>query len=173
MRGAIFRTILSLALIAGIAAPSRGIAAMEVRPHPVQLTQVSGAYRFVLVMLPAEPYVTGAEVRRRHLTEGMLVVRGARPVQPNDPAHPNHHLVVHVYDVATGNPVVGAKVEMTVAGPAPGTRRVRVPIVEMQAVGGGAKSTHYGNNVYLRPGRYTVFVTVNRKANVAFAIRST
>jgi hypothetical protein len=102
----------------------------------------------------------------------MLVVRGARPVQPNDPAHPNHHLVVHVYDAVTGHPVLDAKVEMIVAGPFPATRRTRVPIVEMQAVGGGAKSTHYGNNVTLQPGRYTVFVTVNGKATAAFAIRS-
>lgn len=172
MTTAIIGTILALVMIATAAAPSLSIAAMQTPPHAVHLTQISGSYRFELVMLPAEPYVTAADVRRRHLTEGMLVVRGARPVQPNDPAHPNHHLVVHVYDAATGHPVLGAKVEMSVVGPAPARRRVRVPIVEMQAVGGGAKSTHYGNNVALQPGHYTVFVTANGKATVAFAIRS-
>jgi len=44
----------------------------------------------------------------------------------------------------------------------------------MQAIGGGPKSTHYGNNVTMPPGRYNVSVTVNnRTANFAITVSDT
>jgi hypothetical protein len=40
-------------------------------------------------------------------------------------------------------------------------RAVSVPIVRMEAVRKGPQSTHYGNNVRMRPGAYDVVVTAN------------
>jgi hypothetical protein len=38
---------------------------------------------------------------------------------------------------------------------------VEVPVVIMQAIGSGPKSTHYGNNVVMPAGTYHVTATVN------------
>jgi hypothetical protein len=40
---------------------------------------------------------------------------------------------------------------------------VDVPVVVMQAIGKGPQSTHYGNNVVMRNGNYSITVTVNGK----------
>jgi hypothetical protein len=39
-----------------------------------------------------------------------------------------------------------------------------VPVVVMQAIGGGPASTHYGNNVHMPAGAYAVTATVNGTA---------
>lgn len=130
-------------------------------------THVAGPYRIVLVVLPAEPFYTRAQVAKMHVKAGMLIVGGAAPVRLDGTSHPNHHLVVHIYDRATGKVVLGAHVTMTYAkGGAPKS----VPIVEMQAIGKGPGSTHYGNNVTLGPGTYRVGVTVNG-SSTSFVLR--
>jgi len=104
----------------------------------------------------------------------MVVKGGAPPVQPDAPSHPNHHLVVHVYDKASGKAATNATVAIGytplekdghAAGPA-----VPVPVVVMEAMGKGPESTHYGNNVTLPPGAYRVDVTVNG-AKTSFRIK--
>jgi hypothetical protein len=127
--------------------------------NAVTMTKVSGPYRIELQLLPAEPFFTKAQYEKEHPKDGMLVVGGATPLAPDAPSHPNHHLIVHVFDKATGKAVTTATVTITYAS-ASGPAR-DLPIVEMQAIGKGPQSTHYGNNVYLTDGTYTVTVTAN------------
>jgi hypothetical protein len=138
-------------------------------PSAGAMTQVAGPYRLQLVVLAAEPFFTPQQVAQGHVAEGMVVIGGAAPVPPDAVSHPNHHLVVHVYDRATGKALSGAHVSMTVASAAGGSPSA-VPIVEMQAVGKGVDSTHYGNNVTLAPGTYDVTVTVNGNAPATFVV---
>jgi hypothetical protein len=128
-------------------------------------TMNAGSYKLVLNVLPAEPFVNPAT----HPTAGMVTIGGATPVQPGSATHPNHHLVVHVYR-ADGSAVTGAHVTMTVTGSS--GRVLHVPVVEMQVAGKGAPSTHYGNNLTLAPGSYTVVVTVGGSASATFKIMS-
>ncbi len=128
-------------------------------------TEMSGPYKIVLNVLEAEPFYTAAEIKAKHIKMGMLVVGGAAPVAMHGPAHPNHHLVVHVYDKDNGTARTGAKVTLTVErldakGNVEG-KPIRVPVVEMQMVGKGPISTHYGNNVYLKPGTYRIVAHVD------------
>jgi len=72
---------------------------------------------------------------------------------PEAEIHPNRHLVIHVFDAKTDKVITDAKVKMSFQsldekGIQLGTP-VDVPIVVMQAIGKGAESTHYGNNVVL------------------------
>jgi len=137
-------------------------------------TQVVGQYRFELEVLPPEPFYTKTQVESEHIKKGMLVIRGAAPVQPGANSHPDHHLVVHLFDEASGKAVTGAQVTMRYqrltqdgepAGPA-----TRVPVTEMQVIGKGPSTTHYGNNVTLPSGSYQVTIEANN-TTAKFAIK--
>jgi len=139
----------------------------------VMQAKTAGAYRIELHVLPAEPFFTKQEVADKQVTEGMEIEGGAAPVPPNADSHPNHHLVAHVFDRQTGKVVTDATVTMSFApldanGKSAGAP-VAVPVVIMQAIGGGARSTHYGNNVTMPPGRYNVMIAVNG-SNASFAV---
>ena len=92
---------------------------------------------------------------------------GARPVAPDAASHPNHHLVVHVFDAKTGKAITDAMVSMNFQRlddkGRPNGAVVDVPVVVMQAIGKGPQSTHYGNNVAMPNGTYSIAVTVNGK----------
>ncbi len=137
---------------------------------------VTGPYKLVLNVLPPEPFYTRAEVDKQHIKHGMLIEGGARAVPKDAPEHPNYHLVVHVFDRNSGKAVTGANVAMEVEPldnkdlVIPG-HGFRVPVVEMRMIGKGAQSTHYGNNVNLRPGEtYRVVVKANGH-NATFKIK--
>ncbi len=128
-------------------------------------TKTAGAYRIELNVLPAEPFFSKQEVADKHVQNGMEVEGGAAPVAMDAATHPNHHLVVHVFDKKTGKAETGAAVTMSFEpvdrkGKPAGAAQ-QVPVVIMQAVGKGPRSTHYGNNVTMPAGRYRVTVTVN------------
>jgi hypothetical protein len=131
------------------------------------VTQVktAGAYRIELHVLPAEPFFTKEEVAAKQVKDGMEIEGGATPVALGADSHPNHHLIVHVFDQQSGKAVTDATVTMSAVpvdakGKPIGTP-IDVPVVVMQAIGHGPASTHYGNNVTMPPGHYSVAVTVN------------
>ncbi len=143
--------------------------------------KIAGPYRLELELLPPEPFYTANQVAAGEGKSGMLILSGAEPVQPDAPSHPDHHLVVHVIQKATGEAVMNAKVSLTVQAldskGQPTGEVQRVPVVKMQMIGmggmgsmgnmsgmgsmGGAATTHYGNNVSLPPGDYRVVATAN------------
>jgi len=125
----------------------------------VTKTKVAGPYKLELQLLPAEPFYTQEQYAKEHPKDGMLVMGGATPVAPDAPSHPNHHLIVHVFDAATGKADTNATVTIRYASASGGAHEL--PVVEMQAIGKGPQSTHYGNNLYLPDGNYTVTVTAN------------
>jgi hypothetical protein len=129
--------------------------------------------RIELNILPAEPFFTQDEVTSKKVNEGMLIISGAEPLSPEANTHPNHHLVVHIFDAKTGKAITKAKVSMNFqrldAKGKPTGDSVNVPIVIMQAIGKGLESTHYGNNVVMPAGSYSVTVVANGK-KVAFQV---
>jgi hypothetical protein len=136
-------------------------------------TKTVGAYRIELHILPAESFFSKADVAAKNVKEGMEIEGGAAPVAPDADSHPNHHLVVHVFDKKSGKAVTDATVTMSLVpldakGRSSGAAS-DVPVVVMQAVGKGPTSTHYGNNVAMPAGRYSVTVTVNGQKAV-FAV---
>ena len=130
-------------------------------------TATMDGLRVELHVLPAEPFFTADEVAASHVKEGMLIMGGARPVAPDAATHPNHHLVVHVFDAKTGKAITNATVGMNFQRlddkGRPNVAAVDVPVVVMQAIGKGPQSTHYGNNVVMPNGTYSITVTVNGK----------
>ena len=160
---------LTVALIALI------ICAGSVRAEDMMKTATMDDLRIELHVLAAEPFFTADEVATSRVKEGMLIMGGARPVAPDAASHPNHHLVVHVFDAKTGKAITNAMVSMNFQllddkGRGNGAV-VDVPVVVMQAIGKGPQSTHYGNNVVMPNGTYSIAVTVNgKKAEFRMAV---
>jgi hypothetical protein len=141
--------------------------ATSVRAGDMMKTVTMDGLRVELHVLPAEPFFTADEVAVSNVKEGMLIMGGAKPIAPDVASHPNHHLVVHVYDAKTGKAIPNAKVSMNFQlldeKGKPNGAVVDVPIVVMQAIGKGPQSTHYGNNVVMSNGTYFIAVMVNGK----------
>ncbi len=143
-----------------------GMAAMApAHARNVEQSKTVGPYRVELQILPPEPFYTRAVANSQHPADGMLFIGGAVPVQPDSAAHPNHHLIVQVFDRKTGTAVTNARVtlmyeELGDRG-RPVGMAVTVPVATMQAIGRGPKSTHYGNNVVIGPGTFRVVVVVD------------
>jgi hypothetical protein len=140
-------------------------------------TKTAGPYRVELELLPPEPFYSAKQVAAGEGKAGMLILGGAEPVQPDAASHPNHHLVVHVFDKSTNKAVTDANVTLSFQaldsqGKPTGTAQ-DVPVVKMQMISaqaggmagmsamGGESTTHYGNNVNLPPGDYRVVATAN------------
>jgi len=150
------------------------VGAVAANAADVMQKRTVGTYRVELHVLPAEPFFSKADVAAKNVKEGMEIEGGAAPVAPDADSHPNHHLVVHVFDKKTGKVVTDATVTMSFvaldAKGKPSGAANDVAVVVMQAIGKGAASTHYGNNVTMHAGRYDVTVTVNgQKADFAVA----
>jgi hypothetical protein len=130
-------------------------------------TTVVDDMRIELTILPAEPFFTSDEVAQKNVKEGMLIIGGAEPLSPEADMHPSHHLVVHVLDAKTGKAITAANVTMSFqhldAKRKPIGESVNVPVVIMQAIGKGTESTHYGNNVVMPPGFYSINLAVDGK----------
>ena len=80
------------------------------------------------------------------------------------------HLEVHVFTLDKGEIVADAKVAIAVTSTNP--KKVEdVSVAKMYGVKEGRSDTHYGNDVSLPPGSYTVVVIVNgEKAEFTVAI---
>ena len=78
----------------------------------VMKTATVGDMRVELHVLPAEPFFTASEVAAKKVKSGMLIISGAEPLSPEANAHPNHHLVVHIFNAKTNKAVTDAKVSM-------------------------------------------------------------
>jgi hypothetical protein len=78
-------------LIVPIFLPRVGLA------NDIKQDLTSGPYRIELELLPPEPFYSAKRVAAAEAKSGMLVLGGAQPVQPEALSHPNHHLVVHVF----------------------------------------------------------------------------
>jgi|WetSurMetagenome_2_1015567.scaffolds.fasta_scaffold77198_4 hypothetical protein len=143
------------------------LCAASLRADDMMKTATMDGLRVELHVLAAEPFFTAAEVAASHVKEGMLIMGGANPVAIDAVSHPNHHLVVHVFDAKTGKAITDAMVGMNFRllddKGRPNGAVVDVPVVVMQAIDKGPQSTHYGNNVVMPNGTYSVAVTVNGK----------
>lgn len=121
----------------------------------VNLKAAAGKYSINLKVLPAEGFM-GADAP-------MVRDAGAMAEAVNGPKHPNHHMVVFIKD--NGQPVEHAHVKISYRMGNTG-KWWKLPVVRMHVKGKGLATTHYGNNVMLKPGDYEVMVKVNGKTAI-------
>jgi len=71
-----------------------------------------------------------------------------------------YQLEVHVYNITSGAVVTAQNVTVQVVNHAT-NQSLTVPVITMYDVKVGPADTHFGNNVSLQPGSYTVIVNIN------------
>lgn len=145
-----------------------GIAvAASAATHTTKQQTTTGSYRLVLVIGAAEQMTMNGKTGERMIgganaackmgmnMPGMLdMVNGAKQQTCN------HHVELHVYARKSGKVVKGARVSISLVNSKSHASLV-VPIMTMMGATMGASDYHYGNNVYVPAGTYTVAVAVN------------
>jgi hypothetical protein len=129
---------------------------------PTTLRQSADGYRIELEIGPPEPFYPAQQAASDNRKSGSLASDEAGAVALNGQSHPDHSLVVSVFDEKTGNPVVDADVGLylqALGGDGqPGALR-SVPVAKMRPARDGFP--RYGNNVRLDSTRYRISATVN------------
>jgi len=132
-------------------------------------------YRLVLLIGPNETVYTAAQARLERPRAGEVMLGGriageiadvmpeaggsARPPAARSASPDLHHLELHVYSRATGKAVPEAHVTIAVTD---SDRKSRpMPVARMYGIDEGPEDLHYGNNVALPPGFYTIETAVN------------
>lgn len=135
----------------------------------ISTTKVKGPYSITLKLLPAEPFVSRGQAGKPSSRGEMVKAGGAHPVGKRSAQNPNYHLVAFIKKA--GRPLEHADVEIHYKREASTRSKERkLPVTRMWIAGKGRKTTHYGNNVRLKPGTYDVKVQVNNKVEAHFHI---
>lgn len=121
----------------------------------------TASYNLVAELGNLQAMYTPAQASSQHPKTGELMFGGSMTMPPDmSNVSPDwHHLEVHVFDNKTGNVVRTASPVITVTNKTTGQSQ-QVPIVVMQGIVEGPSDYHYGNNVDLPKGQYTVTVVI-------------
>jgi hypothetical protein len=121
----------------------------------------TSSYNLVAEFGGLQAMYTPAQASSRHPKTGEVMFGGSMTM-PSDTTNISpdwHHLEVHIFDKATGNVVKTASPVLTVKSDTTGQSQL-VPIVVMQGIVEGPSDYHFGNNVDLPKGEYTVTVVI-------------
>jgi hypothetical protein len=160
--GVVVAIVAVFVLLRGTGGPS---AAAVNQHYDVGTTRLSLTKHYLVVnnVVPPEHMYQPAQANTLHPTEGEYILHGVfAPITPTA-----RHFEAHVYSRATGDPVHGAHVEITVKDDTTGSVYRMPDVTSMQDVVVGPRDFHYGNNVNMPAGHaYTVIVTVNGEKGV-------
>ena len=151
------------------------LAAFAANMAPLTQEASTAHYRLELQIGPTEKMFTPAEAAAQHPTTGEVMlgdvsIVGMPMAMMSMASGEIRHLEVHVISLDKGQIVTDAKVAIAVTG-ADSKKVEDVSVAKMYGVKEGPSDTHYGNNVSLHPGNYTVEITVNgEKAEFAVVI---
>ena len=129
---------------------------------PPSRTAETGPYTITLKVLPAESFSGGHSA--------MTWDGGAKPYRLKQSPRPNHHLVAFIKK--QGKPVEKAAVRIRyrlMGGQSGGWQTL--PVARMYIRGKGRATTHYGNNVLLKPGTYAIQVRIAGESPHLFHLR--
>jgi hypothetical protein len=129
-------------------------------------------YNLVTEIGGLQAMYTPAQAASQHPKTGEEMFGGTM-VMPADTTNPSpdwHHLEVHIFNKRTGDTVKATTPVIGVTNQGTGQTQP-VPIVVMQGIVEGPSDYHYGNNVDLPKGEYTVTVVIGSEtANFDFSI---
>ena len=133
----------------------------------LKLENETQRYRLVLQIGSAETMYTAAEAKAKHPTSGEIMLSGKMAGMPAMdhtvpgmmPVPQARHVELHIYARDTGKPVAEARVSITLTGA--DKKRHAVPMARMYGVAEGLEDVHFGNNMSISAGSYTVDATVN------------
>ena len=131
--------------------------------QPANATQTTQSYQLTLTIGPAETMLTPAQAKGATTGEVMQQVSGMPMSDPTmamtDQGQPvNHHLEVQVADKTTGKILDTPVPTISVQQQPSGQPRQLPSVTGMYGVTAGPADFHFGSNVYLPNGTYTVTV---------------
>ncbi len=132
--------------------PSSGLSGDEMRW--VTTTQ---DYSLTLRLGPLQQMLTPDQAQGA--TAGEVMVSGEMAMTGMGGRAANYHLELAVYDIKSGAVITDKSVVINLTSVSTGEQQT-VPIAMMYDVHEGRSDTHFGNNVALAPGNYTVDVAV-------------
>ncbi|MGI8688335.1 MAG: hypothetical protein ACR2M3_07115 [Thermomicrobiales bacterium] len=138
-------------------------AASAVAASPIAMTQTTASYKIVLGIGPVETMLTPDMAQGATSGEVMAPMSGmAMPTMMMDQGQPvNHHLEVHITNTATGTVIKDQMPMITITDPQGKSRTL--DSMAMYGVTEGVSDWHFGNNVYLPNGAYTISVQVGNE----------
>jgi hypothetical protein len=132
----------------------------------------TSTYNLVAEIGGLQAMYTPAQASSQHPKTGEVMFGGSMTM-PSDTTNISpdwHHLEVHIFDKKTGSVVKSVNPVLTMKNDTTGQTQ-QVPIVVMQGIVEGPGDYHYGNNVDLPKGLYTVTVLVGTEtANFDFSV---
>ena len=125
-------------------------------------TQSTAHYKIVLAIGPVTTMLMPGQESGAKEGEVMVHMPGMpMAMGTTDQGKPvNHHLEVHIYDKATGTLVTKTMPKVMFTNQATGESRALASVVAMYDVKEGRKDLHFGSNLFLPDGKYTVRVVV-------------
>jgi len=144
------RSLVSLALLLVALSLALPVQAAGMTGNTVTKQKVAGPYKLVLQIGPAESMTMMSGPKAMCAMKGGMEMRPAAKMSAC-----NHHVELQVYNRKTGAVLHGLHVTIQCKN-SKGTI-MTVPIDTM----GTGKNYHYGNNMYMAPGKYTDYVQVN------------
>jgi hypothetical protein len=129
-------------------------------------------YNLVTEIGGLQAMYTPAQTASQHPKTGDEMFGGTMIMPPGttNPSPDWHHLEVHIFNKRTGDTVKATTPVITVTNQGTGQTQP-VPIVVMQGIVEGPSDYHYGNNIDLPNGEYTVTVVIGSEtANFDFSI---
>jgi methionine-rich copper-binding protein CopC len=128
-------------------------------------TQTTASYALALEIGPVAEMLTPEDVAGATSGEVMVPGPGMMPdiaaMMMDDGLPANHHLEVHIHDRMTGLVVSGTMPTISVTSQATGETRELDNVMAMYDVAAGMSDLHFGQNVYLPDGSYTITVRVS------------
>lgn len=149
--------VLSLGIFASVASAQSG--------EQTQTT-TTDHYKVTLTLGPLANMLMPDQAAGAKEGEVMLAMGGmAMPsMSTTDDGHPvNHHLEIHAYDKITSVLITDTVPTITITDQAAGKSRQVSPVAAMYDVKVGQSDTHFGNNVYLSDGKYTVSAVLGKE----------
>jgi hypothetical protein len=150
-----------VASLFGVIGALAALPAFAAGATPIKAEAQTADYRLDLRIGPMEQMYSAADVAAKHLTEGEVMAGGMMSMIGASVNKADiRHLEIHVYALDGGKVVTDAAV--TIAVTDTGTQKSEdVPPAKMYGIKEGVPDTHFGNNVDMPPGNYTIDVTVD------------
>ncbi len=153
-----------LGLVGGITMPTIAIA-----QAPITQQAQTARYRLDLQIGPFEKMFAPEDAEMKQVMQGEVMI-GGKMSMPKDMTTA-HHLEIHVHALDSGDSVMDADLTIAVSDASKAVQQI--PVATMYGIAEGLGDIHYGNNIDMPPGNYTIDVTVNgEKAEFAVAIPS-
>jgi hypothetical protein len=133
-------------------------------PGETEQTQTTAHYKITLTFGGTATMLTAEQAAGAKEGEVMVAQPGmAMPAMPmTDGGQPiNHHLEIAVVDKASGAVITDQLPVITLKNDTTGATRTLDPVMAMYDVQVGKADIHFGNNLYLPDGTYTITAVVN------------